>query len=94
MLLADYVIKRLRTPLAIQCLIHLRSPFLYKTRPLTRLHTHARIVLYTRLAGSLLGSGYPTAHEKHRLMLLDSSPDMVHGFPLRKTETSSLLTGS
>ena len=27
MLLADHVIKRLRPPLAIQCLIHLRSPF-------------------------------------------------------------------
>ena len=51
-------------------------------------------MLYARLAGSWLGSGYPAAHEKHRLMLLDSSPDMVHGFPLRETETSSLLTGS
>ena len=49
---------------------------------------------YARYAGSRLGPGYLTAHEKHRLMLLGSPPDMVHGFPLRETETSILLSGS
>jgi len=48
---------------------------------------------YARYASSRLGSGYLAAHEKHRLMLLGSPPDMVHGFPLRKTESSTLLTG-
>ena len=38
-------------------------------------------------------SGNPAAHEKLRLMLLGSPPDMVHGFPLRETGPSSLLTG-
>ena len=49
--------------------------------------------LYARSSGSLLGSGSLTAHEKHRLMLLGSPPDMVHGFPLRRTGSSTLLTG-
>ena len=49
--------------------------------------------LYVRYAGSRLKSGKLTAHEKHRLMLLGSPPDMVHGFPLRETGSSTLLTG-
>ena len=48
---------------------------------------------YVRYAGSRLGPGCLTAHEKHRLMLLGSPPDMVHGFPLRGTGSSTLLTG-
>jgi len=48
---------------------------------------------YIRYAGSRLGSGTLAAHEKHRLMLLGSPPDMVHGFPLRETRSSTLLTG-
>ena len=48
---------------------------------------------YARYAGSRLGSGTLAAHGKHRLMLLGSPPDMVHGFPLRKTGSSTLLTG-
>ena len=62
-------------------------------RPLTRLHTQLRKLTYARYAGSRLRTGTLTAHEKHRLMLLGSPPDMVHGFPLRKTESSLLLTG-
>ena len=49
---------------------------------------------YIRYAGSRLGPGSLTAHEKHRLMLLGSPPDMVHGIPLRKTEPSTLLTAA
>ena len=37
-----------------------------------------------------LGLGDPAAHEKVHLMLLPSGPDMVHGFPLRGTQTSTL----
>ena len=48
---------------------------------------------YTRYAGSRLRTGTLAAHEKHRLMLLGSPPDMVHGFPLRETDSSTLLTG-
>ena len=62
-------------------------------RPLTRLHTQLRKLTYARYAGSRLRTGTLTAHEKHRLMLLGSPPDMVHGFPLRKTGSSLLLTG-
>ena len=47
--------------------------------------------LYARNPGSRLGPGDLTAHEKHRLMLLGSPPDMVHGFPLRETGSSTLL---
>jgi len=47
----------------------------------------------TRYPGSRLGSGSLTAHEMHRLMLLGSPPDMVHGIPLRETGSSSPLTG-
>ena len=60
---------------------------------MTRLHTLIRIVRYARYAGSRLRPGSLTAHEKHRLMLLGSPPDMVHRFPLRETESSTLLTG-
>ena len=48
---------------------------------------------YARYAGSRLESGCPAAHGKHRLMLLGSPPDMVHGFPLRETDSSTLLAG-
>ena len=37
-----------------------------------------------------LDLGDPAAHEKFHLMLLPSGPDMVHGFPLRRTQTSTL----
>ena len=50
-------------------------------------------MLYVRYAGSRLRSGSLTAHEKHRLMLLGSPPDMVHRFSLRETGSSTLLTG-
>ena len=48
---------------------------------------------YIRYAGSRLRSGSLAAHEEHRLMLLGSPPDMVHGSSLRKTGSSTLLTG-
>ena len=41
---------------------------------------------YARPTGSRLRTGTLAAHEKHRLMLLGSPPDMVHG-------SSTLLTG-
>ena len=47
---------------------------------------------YTRYNGSRLKPGILAAHEKHLLMLLGSPPDMVRGFPLRKTGSSTLLT--
>lgn len=37
-----------------------------------------------------LSLGDPTAHEKFHLMLLPSGPDMVRGFSLRRTQTSTL----
>jgi len=46
---------------------------------------------YIRYPDSLLGNGNPAAHGKIRLMLLGSPPDMVHGFPLRGTDSSSPL---
>ena len=48
---------------------------------------------YARPTGSRLRTGTLAAHAKHRLMLLGSPPDMVHGFPLRETGSSTLLTG-
>ena len=60
---------------------------------MTRLHTRLRIMRYVRYAGSRLGSGTLAAHAEHRLMLLGSPPDMVHGSTLRKTGSSTLLTG-
>ena len=48
---------------------------------------------YARYNDSRLRSGSLAAHGKHRLMLLGSPPDMVHGFPLRETGSSTLLTG-
>ena len=50
-------------------------------RALPRLHTQLRKLTYARYAGSRLRTGTPTAHEKHRLMLLGSPPDMVHRAP-------------
>ena len=37
-----------------------------------------------------LGLGDPAAHGKFYLMLLPSGPDIVHRFPLRGTQTSTL----
>ena len=46
---------------------------------------------YARYNDSRLRSGSLAAHGKHRLMLLGSPPDMVHGFLLRKTGSSTPL---
>ena len=48
---------------------------------------------YARYAGSRLRSGDLAAQARHRLMLLGSPPDMVHGLTLRETGSSTLLTG-
>ena len=48
---------------------------------------------HVRYAGSRLGPGNLAAQAKHRLMLLGSPPDMVHGLTLRETGSSTLLTG-
>ena len=45
-----------------------------------------------RPTGGFLGTGTLTTHRNFCLMLLGSPPDMVHGFPLRKTDSSSPLT--
>jgi len=50
-------------------------------------------VQYARLPDSRLIAGCLTAHARYRLMLLGSPPDMVHGFTLRETDSSTLLTG-
>ena len=42
-----------------------------------------------RSFSSLLRTGNLAAHTVHRLMLLDPSPDMVHGSALRKTRSST-----
>ncbi len=50
--------------------------------------------LYTRpirYRSSWLRPSDLAAHERFRLMLLGSPPDMVHGHPLRKTRPSTLL---
>ena len=95
MLLTDDLIEGLRTPLAIQSLIHAPPPLrhIMQLWLLTRLHTRHRTMNYVRYPGSRLGPGKLAAHEKHRLMLLGSPPDMVRGFPLRETGSSTLLTG-
>ena len=50
-------------------------------------------VCHRRYPGSLLGPGALAAHRSFRLVLLHSCPDTVHGFLLRKTRTSTPLTG-
>ncbi len=40
-----------------------------------------------------LSLGCPAAHEQHHLMLLPSGPDMVRGYPLRGTQTSTPRAG-
>ena len=42
-----------------------------------------------RSFSSLLRTGNPAAHTVYRLMLLDPSPDMVHGSALRETRSST-----
>ena len=44
---------------------------------------------YVRYPGSRLGPGKLAAHEKHRLMLLGSPPDMVRGFRCAQTGSST-----
>ena len=48
--------------------------------------------LNIRFLRSKLKNGNLAAHEKIRLMLLGSPPDMVHGISLRKTNLSTPLT--
>jgi hypothetical protein len=46
-----------------------------------------------RLSGSRLRPGVPAALPGHRLRLLPSGPDRVHGSGSRRTRPSTLLTG-
>ena len=66
---------------------------LSKKRPAHNKIAHPHLnLLNTRKLRSQLRNGSLAAHGKIRLMLLGSPPDMVHGFPLRKTVPSTLLT--
>ena len=42
-----------------------------------------------RVPGFRLEPGFPTTPERHRLPLLPSGPDGVHGFPPRGTRLST-----
>ena len=48
---------------------------------------------HERYSYSLLGPGTLTAHRRFHLVLLHSCPDTVHGVLLRKTQTSTSLSG-
>ena len=48
---------------------------------------------HKRYSYSLLGPGTLTAHRRFHLVLLHSCPDTVHGVLLRKTQTSTSLSG-
>ena len=54
-----------------------------------RPYTPSSDVTPRRSLDFLLRTGDLAAHTVHRLMLLDSSPDMVHGSALRKTHSST-----
>jgi len=45
------------------------------------------------IPGSRLRPDDPAAHSVHRLRLLPSGPDRVHGSRSRRTRPSTLLTG-
>jgi len=53
----------------------------------------ALYMTHRRYPGSRLGPGSLAAHRRFHLVLLHSCPDTVHEFLLRKTQTSTLLTG-
>ena len=54
-----------------------------------RPYTHPSGFTSPRSFSSLLRTGNLAAHTVYRLMLLDPSPDMVHGSALRKTRSST-----
>ena len=54
-----------------------------------RPYTPSSDVTPRRSLPALLRTGDLAAHTVHRLMLLDPSPDMVHGSALRKTHSST-----
>jgi len=76
-----------------------QSSFLIKNKKLVLLRTSLNGFIYavhlpsiaehTRYSCRQLNLGNPTAHERFHLMLLPSGPDMVHGFPLRRTQMST-----
>ena len=89
MLLTVHVIKRARTPLSVQSLMHknLHLIFINKMRPYTKKSNYVP----ARIPSPSLGAGAPAAHRVNRLMLLGSPPDMVHGSQLRGTRSSTRL---
>ncbi len=64
---------------------------------LAQRNTAVRLVLDPGDTGAIPGSrlrpGTPAAHLVHRLRLLPSGPDRVHGSWSRRTQPSTLLTG-
>ena len=60
-----------------------------KDEKIKQLHPAARCTLPRQPAPP----GFLTSHGRFCLVLLCSQPDTVHRFPLRKTQTSSLLAG-
>ena len=68
------------------CILHSKKQYLCCER---RPYTHPSGVTPPRSFSSLLRTGNLAAHAAHRLMLLDPSPDMVHGSALRKTRSST-----
>ena len=61
----------------------------YKISCKIRPYTLRSNVCFARKSPSLLGAGTLAAHRWDRLMLLGSPPDMVHGYRLRKTHSST-----
>ncbi len=62
-----------------------KQPLCCERRP----YTPPSGVMSPRFSITLLRTGNLAAHPVHRLMLLDPSPDMVHGSALRKTRSST-----
>ena len=79
-----------RPPFAVKSFIQARSPFL-SDRAKIQGHTPFCRKRPTRgNRAARLRTGIPAAHPRHRLMLLGSPPDMVHGRELRRTHPSTL----
>ena len=68
------------------CILHSKKAALCCER---RPYTHPSGFTTPRSFGFLLRTGNLAAHVVYRLMLLDPSPDMVHGSALRKTHSST-----
>ena len=64
---------------------HKKQCLCYERRP----YTPTSGFTPPRFFSSLLRTGNLAAHTVYRLMLLDPSPDMVHGSALRETRSST-----